>query len=94
MNLGDMAIKTVHSQTLVGTMTRPSFLLSGKVYQKLSMEDEIWLLRALAATIKAFPGDLEKSNELRFVPMFFALGILSLIYQKAAIWARPCPSFH
>jgi Generalcontrol nonderepressible 1 (Gcn1) N-terminal len=52
--------------SIISSNTKPSFLLSDKVYQKITdSEDEKWLLRACDASLKFFKQDLAKNGSLR-----------------------------
>ena len=51
---------------LASTTTKPHFLLWNKCYQKLTtLEEELWLLRALEVGISHFRADIRKSEVLR-----------------------------
>lgn len=51
-------------QSLLATGSKPSFLLSEKIYQKLTgPEDHHWLLRAAEASLAFFRKDILKSEQ-------------------------------
>lgn len=64
----DVVTRVKSSQAIIGTTAKPSFLLSSRVYEKLSTEeDSTWFLRALQTATRALKDDLEKTSQLRSV---------------------------
>ncbi|KAK0468862.1 armadillo-type protein [Armillaria novae-zelandiae] len=54
------------TQAITSSSAKPSFLLSERVYQKLTdSEDERWLLRSTEALIRFFSKDISKNNAIR-----------------------------
>ena len=55
-------------QSLVANSSKPSFLLSDKVYQKvIGEDDQTWLLRAAESTLLYFHNELSKNESSRCV---------------------------
>ncbi len=53
-------------QAITSSSAKPSFLLSERVYQKLTdSEDERWLLRATEALIRFFSKEISQNNAIR-----------------------------
>lgn len=68
MYLDDVASRSVTVDVLVGTTTKPSFLIWDKVYQKLSDADDArWLLRATHLALPTLVSELVKHLHLRYV---------------------------
>ncbi|KAF8553713.1 ARM repeat-containing protein [Imleria badia] len=64
--LDDVASRSLTVDTLVGTSTKPSFLIWDKVYQKLSDADDArWLLRATDLAVPTLASELVKHQHLR-----------------------------
>ncbi|KAK2463021.1 hypothetical protein APHAL10511_004676 [Amanita phalloides] len=62
----DIISRNAVIQSIIASSIKPSFLLWGKVYQKVTdPEDETWFLRACNATLQCFKSDLGKSEDLR-----------------------------
>lgn len=56
------------ADVLMGTSTKPSFLIWDKIYQKLSEpEDALWLLRAADLAVPRLESELLKHQNLRYV---------------------------
>ncbi|KAG2121247.1 armadillo-type protein [Suillus clintonianus] len=63
---GDIITRNASIEVLTGTQAKPSFLISDKIYQKLTdTEDEIWLLRAVNLSLFRLKNELAKSEQLR-----------------------------
>ncbi|KAG7441044.1 ARM repeat-containing protein [Guyanagaster necrorhizus] len=53
-------------QAITSSSAKPSFLLSERVYQKLTdSEDELWLLRAIEAVIRFFSQEISTNDAIR-----------------------------
>ncbi|KAJ8595557.1 ARM repeat-containing protein [Rhizopogon salebrosus TDB-379] len=53
-------------EVLTGTQAKPSFLISDKIYQKLTdAEEEIWLLRAANLSLFRMKNELDQNEQLR-----------------------------
>ncbi|KAH7929550.1 ARM repeat-containing protein [Leucogyrophana mollusca] len=62
----DFVSRNTSVESLTGTLTKPSFLLWDKVYQKITEPaEEIWLLRAADALFDFLRSDLSKNEHLR-----------------------------
>lgn len=62
----DTIMKNPTIATIAVSTTKPSFLLSDKVYHKVTdVADEEWLLRALDVSLKYFQKDLTKNEAFR-----------------------------
>ncbi|KIJ63493.1 hypothetical protein HYDPIDRAFT_175892 [Hydnomerulius pinastri MD-312] len=62
----DVVSRSTSSDALTGTVTKPSFLLWDKVYQKITdAEEEIWLLRASDLATDKLKAELLKNENLR-----------------------------
>ncbi|KAG2158689.1 armadillo-type protein [Suillus bovinus] len=63
---GDIIARNASIEVLTGTQAKPSFIISDKVYQKLTdVEDELWLLRAANLSLFRLKNELAKSEQLR-----------------------------
>ncbi|KAG1832884.1 armadillo-type protein [Suillus subalutaceus] len=63
---GDIIARNVSIEALTGTQAKPSFIISDKIYQKLTdVEDELWLLRAANLSLFRLKNELAKSDQLR-----------------------------
>ncbi|KAI6101038.1 armadillo-type protein [Pisolithus croceorrhizus] len=62
----DLVARNTSVETVVGTPTKPSFLIWEKVYQRLGdAEEEMWLLRCLDLVVGHFETQLLKNENLR-----------------------------
>ncbi|KAI5983714.1 armadillo-type protein [Pisolithus albus] len=62
----DFVARNTSVETVVGTPTKPSFLLWEKVYQRLGdSEEEMWLLRCLDLVLGHLEAELLKNEHLR-----------------------------
>ncbi|KAG1774599.1 armadillo-type protein [Suillus placidus] len=63
---GDIIARNTSIEVLTGTQAKPSFIISDKIYQKLTdVEDELWLLRAVNLSLFRLKNELAKSEQLR-----------------------------
>ncbi|KAG2360727.1 ARM repeat-containing protein [Suillus spraguei] len=63
---GDIIARNVSIEVLTGTQAKPSFIISDRIYQKLTdVEDELWLLRAANLSLFRLKSELAKSEQLR-----------------------------
>lgn len=63
---GDIITRNASIEVLTGTQAKPSFVISDKIYQKLTdVEDELWLLRAANLSLFRLKNELLKSEQLR-----------------------------
>lgn len=64
----DIISKNATLQSLVASSSKQSFLLSDKIYQKVTdVEDQTWLLRAAESTLMYFHAELLKAESSRYV---------------------------
>ncbi|OJA10082.1 hypothetical protein AZE42_06300 [Rhizopogon vesiculosus] len=62
----DIVSRNTSIEVLTGTQARPSFLISNKIYQKLTdAEEEMWLLRAVDLSLFRMKNELDKNEQLR-----------------------------
>ncbi|KAI6029055.1 armadillo-type protein [Pisolithus microcarpus] len=62
----DFVARNTSAETVVGTPTKPSFLIWEKVYQRLGdAEEEMWLLRCLDLVVGHLEAELLKNEHLR-----------------------------
>ncbi|KIK38679.1 hypothetical protein CY34DRAFT_809070, partial [Suillus luteus UH-Slu-Lm8-n1] len=63
---GDIIARNTSIEVLTGTQAKPSFIISDKIYQKLTdVEDELWLLRAANLSLFRLKNELAKNEQLR-----------------------------
>ncbi|KAG1734519.1 armadillo-type protein [Suillus lakei] len=63
---GNIIARNASIEVLTGTQAKPSFIISDKIYQKLTdVEDEVWLLRAVNLSLFRLKNELSKSEQLR-----------------------------
>jgi hypothetical protein len=62
----DVASRNTSVDVLIGTPTKPSFLIWEKVYQKIDdAEEALWLLRAAELAIDKLQSELVNNQNLR-----------------------------
>ncbi|KAG1731829.1 armadillo-type protein [Suillus paluster] len=62
----DIVARNASIEVLTGTQAKPSFMISDKIYQKLTdAGDELWLLRAVNLSLFRLKNELGKSEHLR-----------------------------
>ncbi|KAF9234000.1 armadillo-type protein [Melanogaster broomeanus] len=62
----DVVSRSTSADILVGTSTKPSFLIWDKVYQRIhDPEEELWLLRAAELAVDKLQSELFKNQNLR-----------------------------
>ncbi|KAG1861441.1 armadillo-type protein [Suillus tomentosus] len=75
---GDVITRNASIEVLTGTQAKPSFVISDKIYQKLTdVEDELWLLRAANLSLFRLKNELLKSEQLQLGSVFVHLSIHS-----------------
>ncbi|KAG1831619.1 armadillo-type protein [Suillus variegatus] len=75
---GDIITRNASIEVLTGTQAKPSFVISDKIYQKLTdVEDELWLLRAANLSLFRLKNELLKSEQLQLGSVFIHLSIHS-----------------
>jgi len=53
-------------EVIIGTQAKPSFLISERIYQKVTdAEEEIWLLRTLNLALLRMKNELDASEQMR-----------------------------
>lgn len=63
---GNIVTRNTSIEVLAGTQAKPSFLISDKIYQKLTdAEEEIWLLRAANLSLFRMKNELDQNEQLR-----------------------------
>lgn len=63
---GDIVMRNTTIEVLTGTQAKPSFLISDKIYKKLTdAEEEIWLLRAINLSLFRMKNELGENEQLR-----------------------------
>lgn len=66
--IDDIISRSVTADMLMGTPTKPSFLVWDKVYQKLSEADDMrWLLRATDLAVPKLESELVKHQNQRYL---------------------------
>ncbi|KAG1762385.1 armadillo-type protein [Suillus occidentalis] len=75
---GDIVARNTSIEVLTGTQAKPSFIISDKIYQKLTdVEDELWLLRAANLSLFRLKNELAKNEQLQIGSVFVHLSIHS-----------------
>jgi len=63
---GDIVTRNTSIEVIIGTQAKPSFLISERIYQKVTdAKEEIWLLRTLNLTLLRMKNELDASEQMR-----------------------------